>query len=301
MRVKLILPGLLAALALAVSACGSGSPAGEDGRLQVVTTVAPITCIVANIGGDRVDVTGIVPEGTNSHTFEPRPSRRRGAGRGRRRLRQRAQARGPDEGAGRGERDDGADDRRARRRRRSPERVHLRLLVPEGRTASPTRTCGPTRRWRSATREIVRDDLVEARPGERRLLRGQLRGASPPRSTSSTRPCATSFATIPAAAAQAAHLPRRLRLLRARTTAGRSSARSRSSDFEDPTPKEVADLIDQVRRPRTCRPIFGSEVFPSRRCSSRSARRPASTLRRRPARRRPARRAGRAASTRGSA
>ena len=35
--------------------------------------MAPITSIAANIGGDRVDVEGIVPEGTNSHTFEPAP------------------------------------------------------------------------------------------------------------------------------------------------------------------------------------------------------------------------------------
>ncbi len=40
----------------------------------VVTTVAPLTNIVSNIGGDRVDVKGIIPEGTDSHTFEPRPS-----------------------------------------------------------------------------------------------------------------------------------------------------------------------------------------------------------------------------------
>jgi ABC-type Zn uptake system ZnuABC Zn-binding protein ZnuA len=29
---------------------------------------------VQNVGGDRIAVTGIVPEGTNSHTFEPAPS-----------------------------------------------------------------------------------------------------------------------------------------------------------------------------------------------------------------------------------
>ncbi len=40
----------------------------------VVTTVAPLTNIVSNIGGDRVEVKGIIPEGTDSHTFEPRPS-----------------------------------------------------------------------------------------------------------------------------------------------------------------------------------------------------------------------------------
>jgi ABC-type Zn uptake system ZnuABC Zn-binding protein ZnuA len=42
--------------------------------LQVVTTVAPITSIAANIIGDRADIVGVVPEGTNSHTFEPPPS-----------------------------------------------------------------------------------------------------------------------------------------------------------------------------------------------------------------------------------
>ena len=40
----------------------------------VVTTVSPITSIVENIGGDRILLEGIVPEGTNSHTFEPAPS-----------------------------------------------------------------------------------------------------------------------------------------------------------------------------------------------------------------------------------
>jgi ABC-type Zn uptake system ZnuABC Zn-binding protein ZnuA len=65
-----------AALALVAPACGGDgdASAGSDGRLQVVTTVAPITSIVAAVGGDLVDIEGIVPEGTNSHTFEPPPS-----------------------------------------------------------------------------------------------------------------------------------------------------------------------------------------------------------------------------------
>ncbi len=43
-------------------------------KLLVITTVAPITNIVSNIAGDWVEVQGIIPEGTDSHTFEPRPS-----------------------------------------------------------------------------------------------------------------------------------------------------------------------------------------------------------------------------------
>lgn len=50
------------------------SPAVAAGKLNVVATVAPITNIVKNIGGERIDLHGIVPEGTDSHTFEPAPS-----------------------------------------------------------------------------------------------------------------------------------------------------------------------------------------------------------------------------------
>ena len=47
----------------------------RGGPLGIATTVAPITNLVALIVGDSgVTVTGIVPEGTNSHTFEPPPS-----------------------------------------------------------------------------------------------------------------------------------------------------------------------------------------------------------------------------------
>jgi ABC-type Zn uptake system ZnuABC Zn-binding protein ZnuA len=42
--------------------------------LKVVTSVAPITNIVKNIGGDKIELAGIVPEGINSHTFELKPS-----------------------------------------------------------------------------------------------------------------------------------------------------------------------------------------------------------------------------------
>ncbi len=43
-------------------------------RVLVATTVSPITSIVSRVGGDCVEIRGIVPEGTNSHTFEPAPS-----------------------------------------------------------------------------------------------------------------------------------------------------------------------------------------------------------------------------------
>ena len=46
----------------------------ERAKPNVVTTVSPITNMVQNIGGAYIRVTGIVPDGVDSHTFEPIPS-----------------------------------------------------------------------------------------------------------------------------------------------------------------------------------------------------------------------------------
>lgn len=73
MKRRVLLP-IIAMLGVVSAACSSGSDAESDGLLNVVTTVSPITNIAQNIGGDKIDLTGIVPEGTNSHTFEPAPS-----------------------------------------------------------------------------------------------------------------------------------------------------------------------------------------------------------------------------------
>ena len=58
------------------AAVGSGAGATNGGKsaLYVVTTVAPLTNLVFNIGGTRITVHGLIPEGADSHTFEPRPS-----------------------------------------------------------------------------------------------------------------------------------------------------------------------------------------------------------------------------------
>jgi len=56
------------------SACPVREPV-VGGVLRVATTVAPITSIAANIAaGSDTEIVGIVPEGTNSHTYEPPPS-----------------------------------------------------------------------------------------------------------------------------------------------------------------------------------------------------------------------------------
>ena len=51
-----------------------GSPGVVAASLRVVTTVAPVTDMVRQVGGDALHVHGLVPEGVNSHTFQPAPS-----------------------------------------------------------------------------------------------------------------------------------------------------------------------------------------------------------------------------------
>jgi ABC-type Zn uptake system ZnuABC Zn-binding protein ZnuA len=87
-------PVLGFAVAIVIAACGSaggsGVPASGAGqgtslgwtdaltggpdKLDVATTVAPISSIARGVGGNRIRLHGIIPDATNSHTFEPAPS-----------------------------------------------------------------------------------------------------------------------------------------------------------------------------------------------------------------------------------
>ncbi|HEY7875112.1 MAG TPA: metal ABC transporter substrate-binding protein [Actinomycetota bacterium] len=66
---------LLGCTAILVAASGCTSePEGHalrPPRFVVVTTVSPITDIARNVAGEGAEVAGIVPEGVDSHTFEP--------------------------------------------------------------------------------------------------------------------------------------------------------------------------------------------------------------------------------------
>jgi len=71
--------GAIITSAAVLAACSdddpsSGGPSADGAQLTIVTTVAPITSLAENIAGREARVIGVVPEGTNSHTFEPPPS-----------------------------------------------------------------------------------------------------------------------------------------------------------------------------------------------------------------------------------
>lgn len=78
-RVKIFFVGLIM---LGITGCTAPVATPTDNnraieaatRLRIVTTVSPITNVVYNIAGEHAEIVGIVPEGVNSHTYEPAPS-----------------------------------------------------------------------------------------------------------------------------------------------------------------------------------------------------------------------------------
>lgn len=66
----------LAAATAAVAACGSDRASRGEGTVEVAVTVAPVADIVRNAGGDRVEVTELVPRTADPHTWRPGPAQR---------------------------------------------------------------------------------------------------------------------------------------------------------------------------------------------------------------------------------
>jgi ABC-type Zn uptake system ZnuABC Zn-binding protein ZnuA len=64
----------LGVLALAAGAACSGDDGGDSGKVKVVTTLPLFADFVREVGGDRVEVTALLPSGTDPHTWEPSPS-----------------------------------------------------------------------------------------------------------------------------------------------------------------------------------------------------------------------------------
>ncbi len=54
--------------------CGKKEKAGSEGKITIVTSLFPLYDFAKNIGGDKVDVSLLLPPGVESHSFEPRPT-----------------------------------------------------------------------------------------------------------------------------------------------------------------------------------------------------------------------------------
>lgn len=58
-------------LAMVAGCAAPPALSDRDGRVQVVTTTGLLRDLVRNVGGDRVNVTSLVPDGGDPHSYEP--------------------------------------------------------------------------------------------------------------------------------------------------------------------------------------------------------------------------------------
>ncbi len=246
-------------LFLLASCAATDRSAAPDGRLRVVTTVSPLTSIVANVVGDRAVVSGVVPEGTNSHTFEPPPSAAR------------VLADADIVFINGLKLEDPTRDLATKSRKTGAETVELGTLTlpeadyiydfsfpkEEGKPNPHLWTSPPlVRRYA----EIVRDTMARRDPANAAVYQ-QNTAAYVARVDAFDVALRAATATLP---------PERRKLLTyhdayayfAKEYGWTVIGAIQVSDFEDPTPREVAGIIDQVKA-EGVQAIFGSEVFPS--------------------------------------
>lgn len=250
-------PGATDSTGTTVRAANGTVAAGT--KLTIATTVAPITSIVAAVVGDKATITGIVPEGTNSHTFEPRPSDA-----------EKLAAADIVFVNGLGLEDPTMEMAQANPRAGS-EIVELGtdalprsewifdFSFPED-EGKPNPHLWTDPIYVKAYAEHVRDVLTARDPGNATTYAANTTafGAVVDRLDAAMR---AAFATM---------APESRKLLTyhdayayfARHYGWTVIGAIQPSDFEEPSPREVADLIDQVKAEEV-KAVFGSEVFPS--------------------------------------
>ena len=245
----------------AAGACSTSTStaAGSRERLQVVTTVSPITSIVANVAGDRADVTGLIPEGTNSHTFEPPPSAAKALAGADVLFVNGLKLEDPTQDLAEETLADGARVVRLGDEVLDPDGYIYDFSFPRsGGKPNPHLWTNPP--MAAAYAEVVRDTLAELDPEGAATYDRNLR-AFTAKVDALDAAMREATATLP---------PERRTLLTyhdawayfAREYGWRVAGAVQVSDFDDPTARELGALIDQVRRERVPA-IFGSEVFPS--------------------------------------
>lgn len=249
---------LLAVIGL-VAGCSSASGDTSDGRLQIVTTVAPITSIVAAVAGDAADVRGLVPEGTNSHTFEPPPSAAKTLARADVIFVNGLKLEEPTVDLADANRKKGSELVELGNRVVTPSEYIYDFSFPKsGGKPNPHLWTDPP--MASAYAHIVAETLIRRDPKNEATYQSNYE-AFATKVFALIRATRTATATVP---------PEQRKLLTyhdgyayfARDFGWTVIGAIQPSSFDEPSPKEVAALIRQIREEKVPA-IFGSEVFPS--------------------------------------
>lgn len=231
----------------------------NNGKLNVATTVAPISSIVRNVGGTRIDVHGVVPDGTNSHTFEPAPSDAIQLASADLVIVNGLDLEDPTIALAEANLKDGAEIYSLGDKTITPEEYAYDFSFPEE-EGHPN-----PHLWPNVTFAMKYAELVAAKLAERDPANGdsydQNLAAYLAVLTQLDQAILTAVQTIPEG-------QRKLLTYHdswayfAQHTGMTVIGAAQPSDFSEPSPREVAGLIDQIKA-ENVPAVFGSEVFPS--------------------------------------
>ncbi|HEX3623051.1 MAG TPA: metal ABC transporter substrate-binding protein [Acidimicrobiales bacterium] len=249
---------ILGAIATACGKASSSASESNDGKLKIVTTVSPITSIVSSVVGDLADVRGVIPEGADSHTFEPPPSTAKVLAESDVFFVNGLKLDDPTRDLAKDNQKRGAEVVELGTQTITPDQYIYDFSFPkEGGKPNPHLWTDPP--YAEDYARIVRDTVVRRDPKNADAYRANYDrfAAEVDRLDAAMK---TATATVPkpelltyhdAYAYFAAHYGWKV------------IGAIQVSSFEDPTPKEVADLETQIKAEHVPA-IFGSEVFPSK-------------------------------------
>ena len=232
----------------------------NNGRLNVVATVAPISSIVRNIGGTRINLRGIVPDGSDSHTFEPAPGDAKILSQADLVIVNGLALEEPTIQLAEANLQRGAAIKRLGENTITPDQYAFDFSFPKEQ-GDPNPHLWMSVRLAQKYADLTRQWLGEADPENRAYYDENFRRYNDAL-TRLDQAIATAVQTIP---------PQNRRLLTyhdswpyfARDYGMTVIGAAQPSDFSEPSPQEVADLIEQIRREQVPA-VFGSEVFPSK-------------------------------------
>jgi ABC-type Zn uptake system ZnuABC Zn-binding protein ZnuA len=253
---------LVVVVTCVITACGRNQEkqvVGAEKKLTVVTTVAPITSMVENVGGDKIHLTGIIPEGMNSHTFEPVPSDIRILTQAELLIVNGLDLELPTLNLARANMKKGAALLPLGDKTITQKEYVYDFSFPKDRGhPNPHLWLNPQHAMRYTA--LIRDELVRFDPTNKSTYEANA-DAFLKKLEMLDRAIEESVKTIP---------ERNRRLLTyhdswpyfARRYGFQIIGAIQPSDFSDPSPREVKRLIDQIRKEKVPA-VFGSEVFPS--------------------------------------
>jgi ABC-type Zn uptake system ZnuABC Zn-binding protein ZnuA len=242
----------------AQAACLAGTPI-TDGRLQIASTVAPITSIIANVTGGAADIVGLVPEGINSHTFEPPPSAATVLARADVVFANGLILEEPTKDLALSNQQEGSTLCELGTAILPVEEYIYDFSFPkEGGKPNPHLWTDPTLAQRYA--ELTRDVLMRMDPANASTYEANTT-AYLAKVDAFDAALRTATDTLPAEQRKLLTYHDAYAYF-ARTYGWTVLGAIQPSSFDEPTPREVAELIDQVKEAGVTA-IFGSEVFPS--------------------------------------